>query len=570
MLEVRWGAYSGAGDKAQNQDCHAVAVPDFSASERQVAIAAVADGISSSQVSQYASELAINQFIRDFPLTSELWSAKRAVQHVIAAINTRLYVKTQTSAYQDNPERGYVCTFSAVIIEGERAVIIHCGDSAIYHIRGNVVTSCTTPHRAETEFGESVLNNALGITAAVTADISYVDVLAGDYFVLMTDGIDEFVSGTDLLRIFDKQETDLNEVAHSLASLARTAGSRDNLTASIIEVVNLNNERKREYTPDGFLPFFEEPYVGTSIDNWLLISELSRSERSLVFLARDKTSQEEAVIKLPSEERQGLEMYLDSIAKEEWLACLIDSPHVIRSSVSTSGRSAFYTVFDFVNGPTLRQWFNDHGLLSLQNLRNWSAQIVTGLNAMHRNGILHQDIRPENIIIDSNGILKIIDLGSASYYDYRFSFAPELPVAEGDLLYCAPEYIVGLYPDERTDQFSLAVTVYYLLTGHYPYGSRIAQLSQVSDLHRVKYQSAIMYGVKIPLWVDTALKRACHVKMHKRYSALSEFLYDLSHPNPSAVRTLPLIEKHPVRVWQGISACLLTLLLGVLLWQYGG
>ena len=158
MHNVHFSAFSDAGNKPVNQDCFKVAVPDFSASERHAAIAVVADGISSSQVSQYASDLAVNQFVHDFPLTSELWSVERAARHVAEAVNTRLYVKTQTSAYQDNPEHGYVCTFSAVIIVGSHAVLLHCGDSAIYHVRNKIVTCLTTRHQSESEWGLSLIH----------------------------------------------------------------------------------------------------------------------------------------------------------------------------------------------------------------------------------------------------------------------------------------------------------------------------------------------------------------------------------------------------------------------------
>lgn len=570
MHNVHFSAFSDAGNKPVNQDCFKVAVPDFSASERHAAIAVVADGISSSQVSQYASDLAVNQFVHDFPLTSELWSVERAARHVAEAVNTRLYVKTQTSAYQDNPEHGYVCTFSAVIIVGSHAVLLHCGDSAIYHVRNKIVTCLTTRHQSESEWGEALLSNALGIKPGLSADCFTVDICPGDSFVLVTDGIAESLTNAQIAHTLASQPVDGEAIAQRLASLANQNGCEDNLTAVVLNVGNTSSDKPLAYTHEGFLPTADDVAVDKRIDNWILTQELSRNERNRVFLARCKEHETLAVLKFPSTEMAENPSYLDSLAKEEWLARRVSSPYVVTCPFPGSQRTCFYAVFDYISGQSLRQWHDDNGMITLPQLRMWGAQIIEGLNALHRKGILHQDIRPENVLLDNNGILKIIDLGSASYFDYRFDPSPELPVAAGDLQYCAPEYIVGLHPDSRADQYALSATFYFLLSGRFPYGTRVAQVSSISGLHKLRYQSVCSQRAAIPVWVDFALKRACNVLAHKRYAALTEFLHDICYPNPAATDALPLLETHPVRVWQGVAALMALGLFTMLVLHFGG
>tara|TARA_B100001109_G_scaffold49193_1_gene39660 strand:+ start:79 stop:378 length:300 start_codon:yes stop_codon:yes gene_type:complete len=84
----------------------------------------------------------------------------------------------------------------------------------------------------------------------------------------------------------------------------------------------------------------------------------------------------------------------------------------------------------------------------------------------------------------------------------------------------------------------------------------VAKKTSYSALLKLRYISLNQRNVSVPAWLDATIKRACHPQATKRYESLSEFVYDLYHPNPAYGRTLPLMERHPVRVWQGISGIL--------------
>ena len=139
----------------------------------------------------------------------------------------------------------------------------------------------------------------------------------------------------------------------------------------------------------------------------------------------------------------------------------------------------------------------------------------------------------------------------------------------GDLLFSAPEYMVGIWPDERSEQFSVATLLYYMLSGEYPYNADVAKQSSYSGLLKLRYTSLLQRKGEIPVWLDATIKRGCHPQMAKRYPSLSEFVYDIYHPNPAYRGKLPLIERHPVRVWQGISAVLMGLLIALSLYTFG-
>ena len=176
-------------------------------------------------------------------------------------------------------------------------------------------------------------------------------------------------------------------------------------------------------------------------------------------------------------------------------------------------------------------------------------QIAKGLQAFHRMEMLHQDLRPDNIMIDGTGTAKIIDFGST-----KLPVLPTIhrPAVHDDILgtvqYTAPEYFLGENGTSRSDLFSLGVIAYQMLTGTLPYGAQIAKTRTKSQQKRLRYKSALDDNREIPAWIDGALKKAVHPDPNQRYDELSEFIFDLRHPNRQFIKSSskPLIERNPL------------------------
>jgi serine/threonine protein kinase len=204
----------------------------------------------------------------------------------------------------------------------------------------------------------------------------------------------------------------------------------------------------------------------------------------------------------------------------------------------------------------------------LETVRGVVEQIAKGLRAFHRKEMLHQDLRPDNVMLDRTGTVKIIDFGAT-----RIAGVVEAgpPAVHGDILgtlqYTAPEYFSGESGTPRADMFSLGVIAYQMLTGRLPYGAQIARARTETQFGRLKYRSALDGHPEIPAWIDGALRRAVHPDPHKRYESLSEFLFDLRHANARYLATPPLIERNPLLFWKvlaAILACVVVVLLAVL------
>ncbi|WP_366942953.1 protein kinase [uncultured Cocleimonas sp.] len=144
-------------------------------------------------------------------------------------------------------------------------------------------------------------------------------------------------------------------------------------------------------------------------------------------------------------------------------------------------------------------------------------QIAQGLRAFHRLDMLHQDIRPENIMIDTTGTVKIIDFGSTSVAGIdEMKSADEEHAILGTAQFTTPEYFLGEFPTAKADQFSLAVIAYQMLSGKLPYGTQVAKARSRSAQRRLHYKSVINDDTDIPLWIDFTLRRALNPDPLKR------------------------------------------------------
>ncbi len=567
-LKISLGQHSDKGRKNINQDFHGAYIPvEPHLSAKGIAIA-LADGISSSEVSQIASEATVSGFLEDYYCTSEAWSVKKSAQRVLTATNSWLHSQNQRSQYRYDKDRGYVCTLSAMVIKSTTAHIFHAGDSRIYRLRGDALEQLTNDHRLWVSQDKSYLGRALGMNAELEIDYQALPVDKGDIFVFATDGVYEHASAAFIINAVKTHGNDLDAAAKAIASQAYLQGSTDNLTAQVVRVDQLPDrdadETLRQATELKFPPILEARKV---FDGFTIVRELHASSRSHVYLATDGETGAPVVLKTPSIDLQGDAAYLERFLMEEWIARRVDSAYVLKPCLQTRKRNYIYTVTEFIDGQTLTQWMIDNPKPSLETVRRMVEQISKGLLAFHRMEMLHQDLRPENIMIDRAGTVKIIDFGSTQVAGIM---EIATPVERNNLLgtaqYTAPEYFLGESGSTRSDIFSLGVIGYQMLTGKLPYGPQVAKSRTKAAQGKLKYQSLLDDEREIPAWIDEVFRKAVHPEPNRRYGELSEFLYDLRHPNQALMskRIAPLLERNPGAFWRGVSL-VLTAIIAVLL-----
>ncbi|MEM9315512.1 MAG: protein kinase [Pseudomonadota bacterium] len=561
-LSVTVGQHSSSGRKSLNQDRMAARLPDDFELAVKGVVLAVADGISSSECSQVAAETAVTAFIADYYATPEGWTTKTSARRVIEAINSWLYAQNRHARTVDM-NRGLVCTLTVLILKAREAHIFHVGDSRVSRFSEGHIEPLTEDHVTVVSESEQYLGRAMGAQERVDIDYRRLPLRPGDVFLVSTDGMHEYIGERELAEAL--QEASLENAAQRLTALAMAAGSPDNLTAQLLRVDSVPDALPPPAIGDDVLPLPGELGPGDSIDGFRLLRDVHRTERSHLLLATDPSGARVA-LKLPGFEARENPDHLQRFAYEEWIAARIASAHVVKAAKCTQQRSAAYVALQWVEGMTLRQWMHDHPRPGLDEVRAIVEQIVRGLQALHRREMIHQDLRPENIMIDRDGTAVIIDLGSVAVAGIEEVAPGMLGTLPGTYQYTAPEYLSGDIISWRADQFSLAVMTYEMLAGRLPYGANAGRVRSRRDQQRLKYQRADVGERAVPPWVDFALARACHRDPMRRYDVLTEFVADLRSPSarfkPRALR--PLAERSPLRFWKGL-AFIQALTIGILL-----
>jgi serine/threonine protein kinase len=420
--------------------------------------------------------------------------------------------------------------------------------------------------------GQSYLSRALGIDGQLEIDYRTLQVAQGDIFLLATDGVYEYADAGFINAAIREHGNDLDTAARIIAEEAYRQGSKDNLTVQIVRIDELPSPDANEiYQQLSGLPFPPLLEARMDFDGYKIIREVHGSNRSHIYLAVDSETNAVVVLKTPSIDLQGDAAHLERFLMEEWIARRINSAHVLKPCLQTRKRNYLYVVMEFIEGQTLTQWMIDNPKPDIETVRGIVEQIAKGLRAFHRLEMLHQDLRPDNIMIDSTGTVKIIDFGSTRVAGIMEMNSPtERNHLLGTAQYTAPEYFLGESGTPRSDLFSLGVIAYQMLTGKLPYGAQVAKSVTKAAQSKLQYDSLVDQGRKIPVWIDEAIRKAVHPNPAKRHDDLPEFVYDLHHPNKEFLnRTrLPLIERNPVVFWKGVSFVLMVVV--ILLLGFGG
>jgi serine/threonine protein phosphatase PrpC len=561
------GQYSDRGEKETNQDFHGAVIPDGAALSLKGVAVAIADGISTSPVSHVAAQVAVNSFLTDYYCTSDAWAVETAAQRVISATNAWLHAETRRRGQAYDLDRGYVCTLSVMVLKARTAHLFHVGDSRIFRISGESLEPLTEDHRVIIA-GQSYLGRALGMTPDVAIDYRTAPLAERDVFVLCTDGVHEHIDPRAVTQVVKAQAHDLDGAARLIAEGARARGSLDNLTVQIVRIDALPQGDGADFIdPSQDLP--PPPILDPPVEfeGYRVVREIHASHRSHIYQATDLASGQAVTLKIPALELRSDPLLLRKFMMEEWVARRVQSPHLLKVAAPARPRKFLYVVTEQIEGTTLRQWMYDNPKPELEAVRGIVEQLVKGVRAMHRKEMVHSDLRPENVMIDREGLVKIIDFGST-----RVAGVVETGAASqgepvlGSVQYTAPECLAGEPVTWRSDLFSLGVIAYEMLTGRLPYGAQASRVRTRADMRALLYTPASDDQRRLPAWADGALRIAVHPDPSRRYEALSEFVTDLRAPNSRFARRgfIPLAERDPARFWQAVSlllACIVFILL---------
>ena len=550
-LQLLVGQCSVAGGKEQNEDAIGIRIPDGNLLATKGVAAVIADGVSAAEAGREASHTCVSNFLSDYFSTPDSWSVKQSAQQVLTALNRWLFSRGQ--GFQDN-HRGHITTMSTVVFKSHTAHIFHVGDSRVYRLREGVLEQLTQDHSTPVSDHHAYLARAMGLDVRLDVDYQAFPLQAGDLFLQTTDGVHDTLSQETLRHILESGAATLSDVCQQLVEEALQAGSEDNLSCQLLQVTGLPDARiddvVNRLTQLQFPPLLEQ---GMILDGYRVLRELHASTRSQVYLVEDTTSGTQYCMKTPSVNFEDDPAYIERFVMESWIGSRINSPHVVRVVEIHRSKSCLYYLTEYINGMTLTRWMRENPQPAVGEAVFLIDQIAKGIRAMHRRETLHQDIKPDNILIDRSGQVKIIDFGACHVAGIAEIVTPlQRDIALGTASYSAPEYVLGQKANYRADLFSLAVISYEMLTGKLPFGGKLEHCKRSRDFLATTYTESYTLNPLVPLWIDCALKKGLRFHEARRHGDVAEFVHELQHPNPRYLEyhQRPLMARDPLKGWK--------------------
>jgi len=554
QLRATIATFTSAGIKPVNEDSVCFLIPENSHQIEHKGISiALADGVSSAEAGQEASQTAVRCFIEDYYSTPDTWSVSHSGQKTLTSINLNLYKRSHEYTQE---LKGYLCTFSSLVIKSTTAHFFHVGDSRIYHTRDGVTRQITHDHVANLGGKSNSLSRAVGMDSNLSIDYGNLPLKEGDTFLISSDGFHEYVD-IDAIASQVATERNLELLAKDSVSLALKNGSDDNISCALIRIESLPKESLDDLNKKlTRLPFPPALDPGMKIDGYKIEKELFASSRSQLYLVTDEDTGEQMVMKTPSVNFEDDIRYIDRFIQEEWIGKRIEHENIVKIIPQQRKRQFLYYLMSYVDGISLEQWMRRNPKPKPKIAIDIIQQIALGLSAFHAKETVHQDLKPGNIIITEEGKAVIVDFGSvfvAGIAEIYHTIEHEGNL--GTANYSDPHYMLGENPGVQGDIYALATIAYELFTGHLPYGDKIESCQSRFDFDRLRYRPANDWNPMIPIWFDRALEKGVRIDLQTRYKTLDRMLEDLTQPNPEFIRHDPRLEKDQSKLlfWQLMS-----------------
>ena len=519
------GFCSEKGPRKQNEDFAAAVIGAELPEPRREVVAAIADGVGGAKGGRVAAELAVRGFLDGFWDLPETMEVRRAGARVVSALN-----KWINAMGREDPElKGMACTFTALVLRGRVAHLLHIGDTRAYRLRRDRLTCLTADHAREGGPGQSrVLTRALGAEAEVRLDYAAQPVALHDRFLLCSDGVHGFLTDESLAALL-RERSAPDDTARALVAAALDSGSADNCTAMVLDVVHLPTAASADVGGAIMqLPLIPTPVSGETIDGFALKALISDGRYSRLFGALDEVEGGEVALKFPKPQVAAVATHHAAFVREAWVGAHVHSPWVAHVLELPPGRqTCLYTAMPLYQGELLEERLTRRPSLGLEEGRAIGIGLARGLSALHRAGIIHRDIKPDNVILEGGGSLKLVDLGVVRVPGWEDFPPADIP---GTRAYMAPEMFEGEAGNEATDIYALGVTMFRAFTGEFPYGNADA----VSPPRRARPKDLAALRPDLPAWLGAVLGRAIAVEPAERFRDAMEFAAEMEAGPPRA------------------------------------
>ena len=373
-------------------------------------IAALSDGMGGAKGGRVAAELAVRGFIDASIGQPATLGVARIGARAVDAINRWVHTLGRT-----DPElNGMACTLSALVLCGRRAHVLHVGDSRVYRLRDEKLTLLTRDHTLGAPGTSHALTRARRGAGHPARRPCADSARVHDRYLLCSDGVHGALSQQHILAALCKRAAP-RETALQLVGEAAATPDADNATAIVVDILGLPATQYADLEmASADRPLRSPPTVGEVVDDYALAEMLGDGPYTRVFRATDHLEKRSVILKFPKS-RPGLDAILrTALLRETWIASHVRSPFVTEAiEPPAERRSCVYGVLPYYVGETLEHRLLRRPPVTLAAGLDLAIKLTKAVAALHRAGVVHRDIKPDNVILQPDGGLKLIDLGVA-------------------------------------------------------------------------------------------------------------------------------------------------------------
>jgi serine/threonine protein kinase len=270
-------------------------------------------------------------------------------------------------------------------------------------------------------------------------------------------------------------------------------------------------------------------FRGQIIGKYKILSTIGSGGFGTVYLAEDTWIDKKVALKVPH--KQGVDF--GELLREPRLLASLNHPNIVTILTAEKQENVFFIVMEFVPGETLETIIAREGPLDVARALDYTCQISNAVDHAHRQGVLHRDLRPSNVLVAESGMLKVADFGTSRFLE----IAAHGTTVIGSPPYMAPEQFRGKAVF-ASDIYSLGVTMYQMMTGELPYDT-----PSPADLERLMKGELLtaprLKNSKIPKSINDIVLKAMAPEIHARYQRAGELLDDVLAARSSGSRRTP-------------------------------